>query len=92
MTKPMKESSGGAALSDIKKEKIIPQTQRINPKSSRKREKRVKRQEINLVVRQKIIKPNLLFTNPRVRERIPEPEGALPLFTFRAKNKNRIKL
>jgi len=92
MTKPMKESSGGAALSDIKKEKIIPQTQRINPKSSRKREKRVKRQEINLVVRQKIIKPNLLFTNPRVRQRIPEPEGALPLFTFRAKNKNRIKL
>lgn len=92
MTKPMKESSGGAALSDIKKEKIIPQTQRINPKSSRKREKRVKRQEINLVVRQKIIKPNLLFTNPKVRQRIPEPEGALPLFTFRAKNKNRIKL
>jgi len=92
MTKPIKESSGGAALSDIKKEKIIPQTQRINPKSSRKREKRVKRQEINLVVRQKVIKPNLLFTNPRVRQRIPEPEGELPLFTFRAKNKNRIKL
>lgn len=92
MTKPTKQTSGGAALSDIKKEKIIPQTQRINPKSSRKREKRVKRQEINLVVRQKVIKPNLLFTNPRVRQRIPEPEGELPLFTFRSKNKNRIKL
>ena len=92
MTKPTKQTSGGAALSDIKKEKIIPQTQRINPKSSRKREKRVKRQEINLVVRQKQIKPNLLFTNPRVRQRIPEPEGELPLFTFRSKNKNRIKL
>ena len=91
-TRPTKETSGGFALTDIKQEKIIPQTQNIKPRSSRKREKRVKRQEINLIVRQKQIKPNLLFTNPKVAQRIDEPEGELPLFTFRTKNNNRIKL
>ena len=97
---PQKDSTGGnpvakgtsaVPLTDIN-EKKIPQPQNIKPKSTRKRAKRVKFQDIKLKVRQKQIKTNLLFTNPKITETPPQPEGDLPIFNFRNKINNRRKL
>ena len=94
---PQKDSTGGnpipkgtsaVPLTDIN-EKKIPQPQNIKPKSTRKREKRVKFQDVKLKVRQKQIKPNLLFTNPKIPETPPQVEGDLPVFRYRARNSNR---
>jgi len=94
---PQKDSTGGnpvakgtsaVPLTDIN-EKKIPKPQNIKPKSTRKKEKRVKYQDVKLRVRQKQIKPNLLFTNPKIPETPPQPEGDLPTFRYRARNSNR---
>ena len=97
---PQKDSTGGnpvpkgtsaLPLTDIH-QKVIPKPQNIKPKSTRKREKRVKFQDVKLKVRQKQIKTNLLFTNPKIAETPPQPEGDLPIFNFRNKINNRRKL
>ena len=88
---PVAKGTSAVPLTDIQ-QKVIPQPQNIKPKSTRKRAKRVKFQDIKLKVRQKQIKTNLLFTNPKISETPPQPEGDLPIFNFRNKINNRRKL
>ena len=88
---PIPKGTSAIPLTDIN-EKKIPKPQNIKPKSTRKRAKRVKFQDIKLKVRQKQIKTNLLFTNPKIMETPPQPEGDLPIFNFRNKINNRRKL
>ena len=88
---PVPKGTSALPLTDIQ-QKVIPQPQNIKPKSTRKRAKRVKFQDVKLKVRQKQIKTNLLFTNPKIMETPPQPEGDLPMFNFRNKINNRRKL
>jgi len=88
---PVAKGTSAVPLTDVQ-QKVIPQPQNIRPKSTRKRAKRVKFQDIKLNVRQKQIKTNLLFTNPKISETPPQPEGDLPIFNFRNKINNRRKL
>ena len=88
---PVPKGTSALPLTDIQ-QKVIPQPQNIKPKSTRKRAKRVKFQDVKLKVRQKQIKTNLLFTNPKISETPPQPEGDLPMFNFRNKINNRRKL
>lgn len=88
---PVPKGTSAVPLTDIQ-QKVIPQPQNIKPKSTRKRAKRVKFQDVKLKVRQKQIKTNLLFTNPKISETPPQPEGDLPMFNFRNKINNRRKL
>lgn len=88
---PVPKGTSALPLTDIQ-QKVIPQPQNIKPKSTRKRAKRVKFQDVKLKVRQKQIKTNLLFTNPKISQTPPQPEGDLPMFNFRNKINNRRKL
>lgn len=88
---PIPKGTSALPLTDIQ-QKVIPQPQNIKPKSTRKRAKRVKFQDVKLKVRQKQIKTNLLFTNPKISQTPPQPEGDLPMFNFRNKINNRRKL
>ncbi len=88
---PVAKGTSAVPLTDVQ-QKVIPKPQNIKPKSTRKRAKRVKFQDIKLNVRQKQIKTNLLFTNPKISETPPQPEGDLPMFNFRNKINNRRKL
>jgi len=88
---PVAKGTSAVPLTDVQ-QKVIPQPQNIRPKSTRKRAKRVKFQDIKLKVRQKQIKTNLLFTNPKISQTPPQPEGDLPMFNFRNKINNRRKL
>jgi len=87
------DSTGGdPPTTDIKEKEPIPVPQNIKPKNNKKQlRKRTKYQDVKLKIRLKQIKPNLLFTNPRIVDTPPQPMGDLPIFNFKNKNKNRRK-
>jgi len=77
---------------DLKEKQIIPQVQNIKPVSNKKVKNKMKYQDVKLKVRSRMIKPNLLFTNPKVKETPPQPEGLLPSFKVRERRSNRRRL
>lgn len=87
------DSTGGdPPTTDIKEKEPIPVPQNIKPKNNKKQlRKRTKYQDVKLKIRLKQIKPNLLFTNPRIVDTPPQPMGDLPIFNLKNKNKNRRK-
>ena len=87
------DSTGGDPVTtDIKEKEPIPVPQNIKPKNNKKQlRKRTKYQDVKLKIRLKQIKPNLLFTNPRIVDTPPQPMGDLPIFNLKNKNKNRRK-
>ena len=89
--KILKDSTGGneAPTPDIKEKPYIPKPQNIFPKSNRKKKNRVKFQDVQLNIRQRQIKPNLLFTNPKIEQTPPQPMGDLPRFNRRQRKNNR---
>jgi len=77
---------------DLKEKQVIPQVQNIKPVSNKKVKNKIKYQDVKLNIRTRMIKPNLLFTNPKVKETPPQPEGLLPSFKVRVRRSNRRRL
>lgn len=90
--KKNKKNKKEPRVRDERIENQIHKPQDIQPSNTKRT--RVREQKVVLNIRNKLIQPNLLFTNLNnyVAENIPEEEGDLPIFNYRNVNKNRIKL